>query len=94
VASAVLAGPGLCELQRKANRTPIVVTAMLMLLLLRAFVPILRQELEYLRISYANVSDYQIRKTKWESFVSVISGRRFAVDFSRRDSSQHDPGNP
>ena len=81
VASAVLAGPGLCELQRKANRTPIVVTAMLMVLLLRAFVPILRQELEYLRISYANVSDYQIRKTKWESFVSVISGRRLLSIF-------------
>ena len=76
VASAVLAGPGLCELQRKANRTPILVTAMLFVLLLQAFVPMLRQELEYLRSSYANVSDYQVRKTKWESFVSTVSGRR------------------
>jgi hypothetical protein len=65
VASAVLAGPGLCELQRKANRTPILVTAMLFVLLLRAFVPMLREELDYLRISYADVSDYQVRKTKW-----------------------------
>jgi len=76
VASAVLAGPGLCELQRKANRTPVLVTAMLFVLLLRAFIPMLRQELNYLRISYATVSNYQVRKTKWESFVSVVSGRR------------------
>ena len=76
VASAVLDGPGLCELQRKANLTPILVTAMLFVLLLQEFVPMLRQELEYLRSSYANVSNYQVRKTKWESFVSTVSGRR------------------
>jgi hypothetical protein len=76
VASAVLAGPGLCELQRKANRTPILVTAVLFVLLLRAFLPMLGGELAYLRKSYANVADYQVRKTKWESFVSTVSGRR------------------
>jgi hypothetical protein len=76
VASAVLAGPGLCELQRKANRTPILVTAMLFALLLRAFLPMLGGELAYLRKSYANVADYQVRKTKWEAFVSTVSGRR------------------
>ncbi len=76
VASAVLAGPGLCELQRKANRTPILVTAMLFVLLLQAFAPMLGGELAYLRKSYANVADYQVRKTKWESFVSTVSGRR------------------
>jgi hypothetical protein len=76
VASAVLAGAGLCELQRKANRTPILVTAMLFVLLLRAFVPMLWGELTYLRKSYANVADYQVRKTHWESFVSTVSGRR------------------
>jgi hypothetical protein len=76
MASAVLAGPGLCELQRKANRTPILVTAMLVVLLLRAFVPMLVGELAYLRKSYVNVADYQVRKTKWESFVSTVSGRR------------------
>jgi hypothetical protein len=76
VASAVLAGPGLCELQRKANRTPILVAAMLFVLLLRAFVPTLWGELAYLRKSHANVADYQVRKTQWESFVSTVSGRR------------------
>lgn len=76
VASAALAGPGLCELQRKANRTPIVVTAILLILLLRAFVPMLRQEFGFLRATYQDVSDYQVRRTKWESFVSAVSGRR------------------
>jgi hypothetical protein len=76
LASAVLAGPGLCELQRKANRTPILVTAMLFVLLLRAFVPMLWGELPYLRKSYANLADYQVRKTNWESFVSTVSGHR------------------
>jgi len=76
LASAVLAGAGLCELQRKANRTPILVIAMLFVLLLRAFVPMLWGELTYLRKSYANVADYQVRKTHWESFVSTVSGRR------------------
>ena len=76
MASAVLAGPGLCELQRKANRTPILVTAMLFVLLLRAFVPMLWGELAYLRKSYANVAGYQLRKAQWQSFVSTVSGRR------------------
>ena len=79
MASAVLAGPGLCELQRKASRTPILVTAVLFVLLL--FVPLLRQELDYLGISYANMSDYQVRKTKWQSFVSTVSGRRLLSTF-------------
>jgi hypothetical protein len=82
VASAVLAGPGLCELQRKANRTPALVTAMLLVLLLRAFVPMLRQEFAYLTMSYANVSDYQARRAKWKSFVSIVSGRRLLSTFS------------
>jgi hypothetical protein len=34
------------------------------------------EEVPYLRKSYANVADYQVRKTHWESFVSTISGRR------------------
>lgn len=76
LASAVLAGPGLCQLQRKANRTPILVTAMLFVLLLRAFAPMLWEEVPYLRKSYANVADYQVRKTHWGSFVSTVSGRR------------------
>jgi hypothetical protein len=81
VTSAVLAGPGLCELQRKANRTPTLVTAMLLALLLRAFVPTLRQELGYLAMSYANARAYQVRRAKWESFVSTVSGKRLLSTF-------------
>jgi len=76
LASAVLAGPGLCELQRKANRTPILVTAMLFVLLGRWLLPILREDLGYLRNCYTSLSDYQVRKMKWESFVSTVSGQR------------------
>jgi hypothetical protein len=79
--SAVLAGPGLCELQRKASRIPVMVTAILFLLLLWAFVPVLEEELDFLRSSYANVSDYQVRKTKWEAFIAAVSGRKLLSTF-------------
>ena len=76
LASAILAGPGLCELQRKANRTPVIVTAMLFVLLCGWLFPVLREDLVYLRQSYADLRDYAARKRNWESFVSVVSGRR------------------
>jgi hypothetical protein len=81
LASAVLAGPGLCEFQRKANRTPILVTAMLFVLLLRSFLPMLWDDLNCLRQSYREASDYQERKARWESFVSIVSGRRLLSTF-------------
>ena len=34
------------------------------------------EQVPYLRKSYANVADYQARKTHWDSFVSTVSGRR------------------
>lgn len=61
MASAVLAEPGLRELQRKANRTLILITAMLFVL------PMLRQEFRYLRTSYSDVNAYQDRKAKWDA---------------------------
>jgi hypothetical protein len=76
LASAVLAGPGLCEFQRRASRTSLLATAMLIFLLLRSSLPMLRQELDYLRVCYTYVSDYQVRKTKWESFLAAVAGRR------------------
>ena len=76
LASAVLAGLGLYELQRKQDQTPLLVTAMLVFLLLRASLPMLRQELDYLGKCYTNFSDFQARKTKWEAFASAVSGRR------------------
>jgi hypothetical protein len=75
-ASAVLAGPGLYELQREVYRAPILVTVLLFVLLLRSFLPVLRQDLAYIRQSYGVMSVYQVHKTKWESFVSIVSGRR------------------
>jgi hypothetical protein len=79
--SAVLAGSGLYELQRRANRTPILVTALLLVLLLRSFLPMLREDLGHLRQFYTSVSNYQVRKAKWESFVSIVSGRRLLSTF-------------
>jgi Dolichyl-phosphate-mannose-protein mannosyltransferase len=76
LASAVLAGPGLYELQRRVDRAPILVIAMLYVLLLRSFLPALRHDLDYLRTSYLELREYQARKTKWASFLSIISGRR------------------
>src|ERR1700676_334246 len=54
---------------------------MLFVLLLRSFLPILLHDLSYLRQCYREVSDYQVRKTKWESFVSIVSGRRLLSTF-------------
>jgi Gpi18-like mannosyltransferase len=76
VASAVLAGPGLWELQRRANRTPILSTAILLILLLWSCVPMLHKQLSYLNVSYSNISQYHFRKARWESLVATVSGRR------------------
>jgi hypothetical protein len=76
IASAVLAGPGLYELQNNANRTTAPVKAMLFVLLLWAFVPMLWQQLAYLTLCRTNISQYHERKARWESFASTVSGRR------------------
>ena len=81
LASAVFAGPGFDELRRKTNQTPPLVTALLLLLLLRAFLPILHDDIGALRQRYWEASTYAARKAKWESFVSVVSGRRLLSTF-------------
>ena len=75
-ASAVLAGPGLYELQRKANYAPIHIRAVLFVLILWSSLPMLYGELYYFREVYKVMSDYQAQKSKWQSFVSIVSGRR------------------
>lgn len=76
VASAVLAGPGLCEFQSKVSRTPTMVKGMVFVLLLWAFIPMLREQLAYLTLCRTNISQYHARKARWEAFVSTVSGRR------------------
>ena len=78
--SSVLAGPGLLGLQRKANRSPIVVGVALFILLLKSFAPDLRNDLNYLKECHAEVKDHRADKAKWEAFLSVISGRRLLSD--------------
>jgi hypothetical protein len=76
IASAVLAGPGLWELQSNVNRTSTMVKGMVFVLLLWAFVPMLREQLAYLTLCHTNISQYHARKARWESFVSTVSRRR------------------
>jgi hypothetical protein len=76
VVSAVLAGPGLLALQGTVNRTSTLVKAMVFVLLLWAFVPMLREELAYLNLSRTNITEYHARKARWQAFESIISGRR------------------
>jgi hypothetical protein len=64
------------------NRTPILTKAMVTVLLLWSFVPMLREELGYMRLCYTNVRGYQIHKSSWESFASTISGRRLLSTMS------------
>jgi hypothetical protein len=75
-ASSVLAGAGLSELQRKATRTPSLSTAILLILLLWSFLPTLHKQLSFLSLTYSNMTQRQARKARWESFTSVVSGRR------------------
>jgi Dolichyl-phosphate-mannose-protein mannosyltransferase len=75
-ASSVLAGAGLSELQRKVNRTPILSTAILLILLLWSFVPMMHKQLSFLSLTYSNMTHRQVRKARWESFASLVSGRR------------------
>jgi hypothetical protein len=74
--SAVLAGPGLHELQRRVIQVPAVATAIVLVLLFWSFVPLLRDQLANLNLSRTNLSEYHPRKEKWESFVSIVSGHR------------------
>ena len=95
-ATAVLAGPGLWEFQIKVNSAPLVVTAMLYSLLLWSFLPLLRHDIGYLRTSYMQLSDYQRRNAKWNSFLSVVAGRRMfstspAVTFYSQTPEVPDP---
>ncbi len=88
VLSAILAGPGLCELQQRANRFPRAVTPILGGLLVLLFVPVLGRESRYLKKSHAylrksdaHVSDFQVRRMKWRAFVSAVAGHRLLSTF-------------
>jgi hypothetical protein len=81
LASAVLAGAGLYDLQRKIKATPLAVTALLTALLLGWFLPLLHEDIGYLREGYAAVRTYRVRRARWESFASLVSGRRLLSTF-------------
>jgi hypothetical protein len=74
--SAVLAGPGLRELERRINQIPAIATATMMILLVWSFVPLLHDQLVALNLCRTNLAQYRARREKWESLVSIVSGRR------------------
>ena len=76
LASAVLAGPGLCELQRQLKRAPLLVAAVFYVLLLNALLPMVRQDVVQLRGYYRSSLTYEVRKARWQSFAATVSGRR------------------
>jgi hypothetical protein len=75
-ASAILAGPALLDIQRKATRAPIAATIVLSALLFRSFFPMVRDELVYLKTRYADARAYGARKARWQSLVHAIAGRK------------------
>lgn len=81
LAAAALAGPGLSELQRKAKQAPLLVTPIVMIVILGSFLPTLWHESGFLRQVDRSVSEYQLRKVKWDAFVSAISGHKFLSTF-------------
>lgn len=81
LASAMLAGPGLRELQKRLTRTPLLFAVLLYLLLLKAFLPLLRQDVGHLGAYYRTAQTHEVRKARWRTFVATISGRRFLSTF-------------
>jgi hypothetical protein len=74
--SAMLAGPGLCELQKRVTHVPAAASAMALVLLFWSFVPLLRDQLAALNLARTNISAYHAQRDNWRSLVSVISGHR------------------
>lgn len=76
LASAVLAGSGLHELQRQLKRAPWLLAVAMYGLLIKSFVPILREDISELRQYRRSAMTHETRKARWESFAAVVSGRR------------------
>lgn len=74
--SAVLAGPGLRELQKRVSHVPALATSMILVLLFWSFVPLLRDQLAALNLCRTNLSEYRARREKWESLMAIVSGHR------------------
>jgi hypothetical protein len=81
MASAILAGPVLWELHREVKQAPLFVTAIIYVLLLRSFLPTVRNNLNIFGRNYQYVRNYHVWRAKWESFLRVVSGRRLLSTF-------------
>ena len=81
LSSSILAGAGLYELQQRANRISAAGAALLLILLYRAFLPMLGHDYTVLRTYYREAAAYPARKAKWEAFSAAVSGRRLLSTF-------------
>lgn len=76
VTSAILAAPGLVELNRRLRRTPVAVTVLLMVLSLNFFARKLRIDLVQVRDTYRETREYAQDRAQWERVRTVLAGRR------------------
>jgi hypothetical protein len=75
-ASAILAAPGLIELNRQLPRTPVGITGLLLVLMLFFFVPKLRNDVASIRDSHQVNLDYARTQADWNQFHSALVGKR------------------
>jgi len=73
--SAILAGPAVYELQRRVAGTGIL-TAMVVLVLIHASIPGLREQYAHARESVDQFVSHPARQARWHNFTSIIQGRR------------------
>jgi Dolichyl-phosphate-mannose-protein mannosyltransferase len=97
LASAALAGPALWELHRRSRSTPFIVTALLLVLFIASFAPVLRDDLSSAAASAQSLRQYPAAKRRWLSFASAVSGRRVlstmpAVSVLGRNPEMPEPG--
>jgi hypothetical protein len=74
--SAILAAPGLVELNRRSHRVPPAITALVMVLLLYFFVPKLRADRGEVLRTYQDAKEYPQERAQWERVRAVLAGRR------------------
>jgi len=72
-ASAVLAGPAIVATARLDARTPSTVAATLCVLLLWAFLPVIRDNGASIHGTIARAREYPARRSRWLAFVAIIA---------------------
>jgi hypothetical protein len=74
--AAILAAPGLLELNQRLHRTPVIISSLVLVLLLYFFAPKLHYDGVDLLATYRETRDYAQRQSFWERVHVVLAGRR------------------